>query len=768
MDDPRPNAERQSEPLPHPLRQDTVEGESARATQARTADMTDTMPPADFGRYRIVRKLGAGGMGAVYLARDTQLERDVALKVPNFAAQDRQQLVTRFYREARAAATLNHPNICPIYDVGEIQGMPYLTMAYIEGGKLSDFIRHDKPMPERQAVLLIRKLASALAEAHRKGIVHRDLKPSNVMIDGRQEPIVTDFGLARRGGDESSQLTHPGALLGTPAYMSPEQVLGRTEEIGPQCDVYSLGAMLYQLLSGRLPFSGPPMAVAGQILTSEPHALEEHRPDVSPELAAICRRAMAKKRETRFTDMTELATALTGFLERAKAAPETNAPTSELTNRPTAEPPALHEHPLAQLASLAAQRSRTRPVGAKAAHWAVSSDWQKFGVAAGVAGFCFLVLLGIVLRLQTKDGTLVVELFDPNCVVQVLDGKGRIEIERPGEPKITIAVAPGEHRLRLMQAGTEVFAQDFHIASGGQKVVSAHWLPASEQTHGYLKIELTCDRAKAMVIIDGNEFLAKELTEAIPLPPGEHTLLLRLDGREVDNRRISILEGKRQVVMMGDANVEVAQWVLSQGGSIEIAEVPGAIRELNALPLESYTVTTVSFDSGEIMRQLTDDDLGNLAGLGDLKTLFVSGTAISGTGFEHLRNNLSLRTLFGSGLRLTHEGYMSLSRLTQLEFLRLDFANLADQDLEHIAAIDNLKILDVNVTGINDSGLVFLKRLEKLESLDLSRLPGVTDAGLEHLKGMTRLRTLRLYSTSVTDSGVSSLQKALPDCEIQK
>lgn len=286
----------------------------------RAVDRQD--PQADdlsgqFGRYRIVKKLGEGGMGAVYLAHDTQLERQVALKVPRFSAQDSPQAMERFLREARLAATLHHPNVCPIHDVGRVGDTPYLTMAYIEGHPLSTFIRPDKPLPAKHVAVVVRKLAMALQDAHEHGIIHRDLKPSNIMIDRRHEPVIMDFGLARRAEASESHLTQAGSLLGTPAYMSPEQVLGQPEELGPQTDIYSLGVILYEMLSGRVPFEGPPAAVIGQILTVEPPPPQQYRADLDPALAAICLKAMSKSRQQRYGSMKELAAALGEYLRQA-------------------------------------------------------------------------------------------------------------------------------------------------------------------------------------------------------------------------------------------------------------------------------------------------------------------------------------------------------------------------------------------------------------------------------------------------------------------
>jgi serine/threonine protein kinase len=279
--------------------------------------------PRRFGRYRVLRELGQGAMGTVYLVLDTQLCRQVAMKVPHVrrdstSGSPNRRVLDRFYREAHAAAVLHHPNLCPVYDVGEINGVPYLTMAYIRGRPLSRYIDPNHPLSPRWVAILVRKLALALQTAHDKGIVHRDLKPSNVIIGVGREPIIMDFGLAWRldssEGDE--RLTRPGLILGTPAYMSPEQLTGRVENLGPRCDVYSLGVVLYELLTGRCPFEGPEAIVLGQVLFIEPKPPSSHRPDLDPLLEAICLKAMAKSDVERYASMSEFAAALSSFLRR--------------------------------------------------------------------------------------------------------------------------------------------------------------------------------------------------------------------------------------------------------------------------------------------------------------------------------------------------------------------------------------------------------------------------------------------------------------------
>jgi len=267
--------------------------------------------PPTIGRYHVVRLLGEGGMGAVYLAHDPQLDRDVALKVPRPTGS---QTKARFLREARAAAALCHPNICPIYDLGEADGVRFLCLAYVRGEPLSRRISPGRPLPVAEAVAVVRTVARAMHEAHRRGIVHRDLKPANVMIDEAGQPVVMDFGLARDCTPLATQLTAAGDVMGTPAYMPPEQIEGDVARMGPACDIYSLGVILYELLTGAVPFRGDLIALATQIVADPPAPPSRHRSGLDPRLDAICLKALAKRPEDRWPTMAAFADALDDLL----------------------------------------------------------------------------------------------------------------------------------------------------------------------------------------------------------------------------------------------------------------------------------------------------------------------------------------------------------------------------------------------------------------------------------------------------------------------
>lgn len=278
--------------------------------------------PTRFGHYELQKLLGKGGMGAVYLARDLRLNRHVALKIPNLTAHDTFELRDRFMREAQVAATLSHPNLCPVYDFGEVEGVLYLTMAYLEGKPLARFIQSGKQLPPRAVATVVRQLAFAMQAAHEKGVIHRDLKPSNIMITPRKQPVIMDFGLARRTDAEDSQITHSGQILGTPAYMSPEQLNSDANAMGPASDIYGLGIILYELLAGRPPFEGGLGTLMARIMTEPPPPLSRWRKNIDPVLDAICQRALAKKPGERFPSMQAFAGALDDYLRGRYKLPE--------------------------------------------------------------------------------------------------------------------------------------------------------------------------------------------------------------------------------------------------------------------------------------------------------------------------------------------------------------------------------------------------------------------------------------------------------------
>jgi eukaryotic-like serine/threonine-protein kinase len=298
------------------------------------------------GRYRILRKLGTGGMANVYLAEDEVLGRRVAIKILNDRHAGDDQFVERFRREAKNAASLSHPNIVSIYDRGEAEGTYYIAMEYLDGRSLKELIVARGPAPIHLAVDYARQILAAIRFAHRHGIVHRDIKPHNVLVDGEGRLKVTDFGIARAG---VSQMTEAGSIIGTAQYLSPEQAKGAP--VDQTSDLYSVGVVLYELLTGVVPFSGDtPVEIAMKHLSSVPEPPSAKRADVPRDLDLVVMRALAKDQSERYQSAEEMdadlrrinrGVAISPVTEEAATAIIARPPPSavtEITSRPPRTP----------------------------------------------------------------------------------------------------------------------------------------------------------------------------------------------------------------------------------------------------------------------------------------------------------------------------------------------------------------------------------------------------------------------------------------------
>jgi serine/threonine protein kinase/formylglycine-generating enzyme required for sulfatase activity len=378
-----------------------------------------------FGRYRILRALGRGAMGTVYLAEDTQLLRQVALKTPQFTDDSEQELLERFYREARSAATLRHPHICPVYDVGDIGGTHYITMAYIEGQSLSAFVNPAVPQTERQILIAVGKIAQALQAAHDHGIVHRDLKPANIMVDRQGEPVIMDFGLALQARPgEDVRLTQTGMILGSPAYMSPEQVEGDPTKVGPAADQYGLGVILYELLTGKVPFEGSLASVMGQIVTKQPTPPSRYCPGLDPRIEVVCLKMLAKNPADRFPSLAAVAQELAAIAR----------------NPPVKEP---------------SKPARRRPV------W---NSWKAGAlVSAGLVGLLAAVLL------YFRVGKTVVEIQIDDPGVQVALAGSTVTLTGPINQEIK--VEPGENELTITHGDLKFKTSTFTLEKGSKQIV---------------------------------------------------------------------------------------------------------------------------------------------------------------------------------------------------------------------------------------------------------------------------------------------------------
>jgi hypothetical protein len=397
--------------------------------------------PRPFGRYELRSLLGRGGMGSVFLAYDPSLDRLVALKVPRPFSDEMSNWRERFLVEARTAATLHHPNICPVFEVGEVDSQPYLTMAFVEGETLAKRLkRGGLTIAESTGFATI--IARAMGEAHQRGIVHRDLKPANIMLDHRGQPVIMDFGLAHRVmANDDLRLTLSGVAMGTPAYMPPEQAGGDLSLIGPWSDVYALGVILNEMLTGQTPFQGKTFGkLLAQIERDPPPNPSTLNPEVDAALASIVLHALEKEPADRFPTATELASALEryGQGDRTVVASRSRA----LSN----------EQPTATYAPRAA--------GGNGSRWPA--------IALMAAALPLLIALAVTIYVTTNFGTLVVQLSDPAAEVKVsVDGKV-VMLDAEGR---SVSIRAGEnHKLEITGPGYETIGESFDLKRGDTHV----------------------------------------------------------------------------------------------------------------------------------------------------------------------------------------------------------------------------------------------------------------------------------------------------------
>ena len=269
--------------------------------------------PSRFGDYELREELGRGGMGVVYRAQQLSLGREVAVKMILRGQLASKADRERFEAEAQAAAKLDHPGIVPVYEVGELEGRPYFSMKNVRGTTLAQLLA-EGPLPPREAARMLARVARAIHFAHMRGVLHRDLKPSNILLDEQGEPHVTDFGLAKQITDAAS-MTKTGAVLGTPAYMAPEQAAGQRGQVGPRSDVYSLGVILYHMLTGRPPFqAASPVDTVLMVLEQDPVPPRMLNPKADRDLEMICLRCLQKPQDLRYASAAALADDLEAYL----------------------------------------------------------------------------------------------------------------------------------------------------------------------------------------------------------------------------------------------------------------------------------------------------------------------------------------------------------------------------------------------------------------------------------------------------------------------
>ncbi|MBT4867255.1 MAG: protein kinase [Planctomycetaceae bacterium] len=612
--------------------------------------------PQTIGRYEIKGRLGQGSMGAVYLAFDSRLHRDVALKVPKFAKADGTGPIERFYREARLAATLSHPSICPVYDIGEADGTRYIAMAYIEGRPLTDYIRSDKPQPVKHIAKTVCRVAMAVQEAHEHGVIHRDLKPDNIMIDENRKPVIMDFGLARRLFKEGEdRLTHSGALVGSPAYMSPEQVDGNPAGITSLSDIYSLGVVLYELLTGVRPFRGYVGAVMGKILHEQPQPPSELRADVDAKLESICLQMMAKDPQKRYASMDKVAHALASYVRQPqKGAAIQPAPTIELPSfRPEtleslqAKDSANPESDLTEVADESSTYKTSQSAACRTARKLIKShDYENAvellqQIPEDQRDSESIGLLGQARELRGLVKTLIA---DANRMRRNRDFYGMCrKLER------LLEVKPDHQRARKLLEDLEQKGFSGVITGLSVERQAAEWI---------LQAGGSVD-----VLMDGEPIQNVETINSIP-------------------------DAEFRVVSCGLSGCESVN-------DIELANIAG----LSAIHNLSLAQTTTS-----------DTGLKHIRAFSALTSLLLAQTDITGEGLKQLSSMSQLVKLDLANTKLGDADLAMLEPLESLEFLGLLGTEITDASAPHLAQFTGLTFLDLYDTGFTVSGVTQLSK----------------------------------------------------------
>ena len=408
------------------------------------ADPESMVRHAVESHYEILEEIGRGGMATVYRAVQKSLGREVALKVlPSQYTHDR-EFTERFHREARSAASLNHPNIITIYDEGVLGGVNFIAMALVEGEDLHNFIKEKGRLSEEEVKRILIPIAEGLGYAHDKGMVHRDIKSANILLDSNGVPVLTDFGIAHAG--EGTKLTRTGTVLGTPEYMSPEQAKG--EGTDKRSDIYSLGIILYECLTGDLPFTGDTaLGVVHKITTEKPAMIRYYRRDITPSFERVILRCLEKDPEKRYQSCEDLVTALIkGEPERAEEPNRGSAfETVKFQSSEAARKTTREEVPVKKAAAPPDHTKQVRTAGNKKNKKAIIL----IAAAAVVlsAGLVFAIL-GITGALIPKPGSMDVSSEPAGAEVYVNGNK------MGTTPMLVENLAEGSHKLRIVKKGS--------------------------------------------------------------------------------------------------------------------------------------------------------------------------------------------------------------------------------------------------------------------------------------------------------------------------
>ncbi len=774
------------------------------SVQELIALLEPAVEPDELGRlssFRVLKLLGHGGMGAVFLAEDMQLRRHVAFKLLKPGRSESSEAIERFMREARAAAAVRHDHVVTIYQVGQAHGVPFIAQELLEGETLDDAlkrlegVRPPANMPIADVLRIGREIAAGLAAAHARGLLHRDVKPSNIWLENQesgarsqevsilsrlqarlenqesgarsQEPEIKgpmpeaddrnsfpspeslvprpsaprvkilDFGLARsQQGDE--QLTQAGIVVGTPAYMSPEQAAN--QPLDARSDLFSLGGVLYRMVTGRLPFQGTDtLSMLRSLAVDDPPAASSLNPEIPAELSTLIARLLSKEISHRPNSADAVVRALASI-------------ENQLNNPTTASQPASGLNITASRRLSPSRRSKSHLL---------------IALSAAAAA---IVLCGIVITITHRDGTKTKIELEGDSKLEIAASAAAGLPGRAPTQKDTGSKAVPEPRTGLApQSDSAVASPIAPLPPGGSDLAAAQW---ALRIGGNLTIQ-----------IDGETADIQSLDK---LPDRAfHLTKLNLAKRPIHDHDLSRLTGLNQL-----DSLELRETAISDAGLAHLEKLPA----LKQLLLYKTKITDAAFDSFTKMPALrelsltetkttaagwrrlqelprlsqlhvammpfTDSDLAELvAGQPELETLNLWGTAVTDAGMPHLAKLSKLQLLHLNFTKVTGRGLAPLGNLPLLESLGLPSQiSFADEAANNLSSAPALASLDFHNTNLTDAGLMFLGKIQSLRNLNLSGTK-ITSAGLADLVNLPHLTSLQLLYPPISEQHATFLSQ---------
>jgi eukaryotic-like serine/threonine-protein kinase len=768
--------------MPEPLKPRDIDSLAPTALPGATPsaadlDRTATQPDAPqfantefevelgtIGRYRVLKKLGQGGMGAVFLATDTTLARKVALKVmlPQYAAKPDAR--ARFLREARTAAMVHSDHVVTIFDVGgEGDETPFIAMEYLLGAPLDEYLKQKGELPLAHVLRVARETALGLAAAHELGLVHRDIKPANLWLEAPKGRVkLLDFGLARVE-DDDTHLTGTGAVVGTPSYMSPEQARG--EKVDQRTDLFSVGVLLYRLTTGKLPFSGPTtMAVLTSLAIDTPPPPRSLNPNVPPALDAIIVQLLSKSPEGRFQSAPELAEAI-----REVEHPRASGPLPVIVTAPAlvveARSPNVWE-------GIDDSTSRAVPVGDSARHEGTELDAEPVApearrkpergsrlplIGAGVVLLLACAALAAVL-MRPANGTLVVESDDAEAEL-VLKRDGAIVRDRTRERELVLPAGAYAVELADPRPGAKLSADRVEVPKNGtgrvrvivekkvtrppvqppiQPPVQPPVLPPAKPSAEREAAELVISLGGYVRLHTGDRENIRGYRDVAKLPGGNFALAqVHIDSR--DKPRVladAVLEKFKECKALTHLNLHGC--TVTDAGLAHFAACP----QLKELALYGPKVT--------------DAGLAHFKGCALLERLDLQGTGATDAGLAHFKGCARLKALRLAEMKVSAAGLAQFKGCAQLESISLEGTPLPAADLAALGGRTELRELDLTGTGVGNDALPHFKGCPALRAVNLART-AVSDAGLVAFKGNAALRELNLSGTEVSGAGLAHL-----------